>query len=116
MSDLQRFVYRLCPPRSTFPDDMTPEEAVVMREHVAYWTDLLERGVAVVFGPVAEPTGTYGLAVVEVADAAHADRIRQNDPIVRAGLGPVDVYPMRAAVVRPLAAAPAATEGDASTA
>ena len=113
MSDLQRFVYRLCPPRPTFPDDMTPDEAVVMREHVAYWTDLLDRGVAVVFGPVTEPTGTFGLAVAEVADAEHADQLRQNDPLSRAGLGPVEVYPMRAAVVRPLPAGAAGTEGDA---
>ncbi|MGZ4547524.1 MAG: YciI family protein [Blastococcus sp.] len=102
MSDPRFFVYRLRPPRPTFPDDITPDEAAVMREHVAYWTDLLHRGVAVVFGPVAEPTGTFGLAVVEVADAEHADRLRRDDPVSRAGLGSIEMHPMRTAIVRPL--------------
>jgi hypothetical protein len=31
---------------------MTPPEANAMKEHVAYWTDLLGKGKAIAFGPV----------------------------------------------------------------
>jgi len=50
-------VIRLLPPRPTFALDMTAEEAAMMAEHVAYWGGLLERGVAIVFGPVGDPKG-----------------------------------------------------------
>ena len=35
------YVCRLIPPRPSFVQDMTAEEAGVMQAHVAYWTDLL---------------------------------------------------------------------------
>jgi uncharacterized protein YciI len=81
---------------------MTADEAATMREHVAYWSDLLDRGIAVVFGPVDDPAGGWGLAVAEVTDAEHADRVRRDDPVVRAGLGTIELHPMRAAFARPL--------------
>lgn len=102
MSSTQHVVYRLHPPRPTFPADMTDTEAATMRAHIEYWSDLLDRGTAVVFGPVADPTGEWGLAVAEVVDAEHADRIRQDDPVTRAGLATIEMYPMRAAFARPL--------------
>ena len=55
----QRFLYRLNPPRSTFMRDMTAKEAGIMARHVAYWTGLLEAGVAIAFGPVADPAGSF---------------------------------------------------------
>jgi hypothetical protein len=41
---------------------MTAEEASIMQEHVAYWTENLRQGVAIVFGPGADPQGPWGLA------------------------------------------------------
>jgi hypothetical protein len=58
-------VHRLTPPRPSFAVDMSEAEAGIMAQHFGYWQSLLEDGVAVVCGPVADPTGVWGMAVVE---------------------------------------------------
>jgi uncharacterized protein len=40
---------------------MTPAEAKLMQEHSAYWHDLMKKGLVIVFGPVSDPKGTYGI-------------------------------------------------------
>lgn len=78
------FFCRLLPPRPTFAQDMTAGEAAVIMEHVAYWDKHLHIGTAIVFGPVADPKGAWGLGVVRVADEA-AVRVfeakRPGDPV-----------------------------------
>ena len=96
------YVFRLIAPRPTFVEDMTDEERVTMAEHAAYWRGLLDEGVAVVFGPVLDPAGPYGLAVVEVDGPEHVERVIAADPAVRAGLK-TEVHPMLSAVARPFA-------------
>ena len=49
---------------------MSEAEAAIMGQHAAYWQGQTERGTAIVFGPVADPAGAWGLAVVD------ADRSR----------------------------------------
>jgi uncharacterized protein YciI len=44
---------------------MSEEEQAVMGHHIAYWQQLAERGTALVLGPVSDPAGAWGLAVVE---------------------------------------------------
>jgi hypothetical protein len=34
---MSHFLYKLIPPRSTFPGDMTEAEGAIMQEHFAYW-------------------------------------------------------------------------------
>ena len=96
------FAFRLIAPRPTFVQDMTDEERATMAEHAAYWRGLLDQGVAVVFGPVLDPAGPYGLAVVEADDPEHVERIIAADPAARSGLR-TEVHPMPGAVVRPFA-------------
>lgn len=103
MTDIQHFLYKLIPPRPTFAFDQTPHEAEVMSQHITYWRGLLDQGIAVVFGPVLEPSGGWGLAVLEVENAEQAEQLRLDDPVVRAGIAAVEVHPMLSAVVRPLA-------------
>ncbi|GAA2760781.1 YciI family protein [Actinopolymorpha rutila] len=93
------FLYRFVP-RPDFPTTMTEAEAAVMHEHVAYWQDLADKGTAVVFGPVADPVGFWGVAVVEAETPDQVQAIRAGDPVVVAGLGPVDVHPMPDAILR----------------
>jgi hypothetical protein len=69
-----------------------------------HWTGLLAEGTAVVFGPVLDPAGPYGLVVIEVADAEQVDRITAADPAIRGGLR-AEVHPMTSPVVRPFRAA-----------
>ncbi len=94
------FHFRLNPPRTTFPKDMTAQERDAMQAHFAYWGKLSGAGTAVVYGPVDDPAGTWGLAVVRVADEAAAKTLVENDPIIQAGLGfHYDVAPLVQALV-----------------
>lgn len=100
MSEKNVFAYKLIPPRPSFHFDMTATEATVMAEHASYWTKLRDQGVAAAFGPVLDPAGAWGLAVVEVASEAEVHQIRDNDPAVRTRTGTVQIYPMPDAVLR----------------
>src|ERR1700674_1412576 len=65
---MQLFLFRLNSPRPTFAQDMTDTERAAMLKHVAYWRELLDEGTAIVFGPVADPKGTWGVGIVRVED------------------------------------------------
>lgn len=95
------FMCKLIPPRPTFARDMTEAEAALMRDHGAYRRDLASRKVAVVFGPVSDPEGAWGLAVVETTDEAEARSLGLHDPTITRGVGfRFEVYPMPQAVLR----------------
>jgi hypothetical protein len=81
------YLYKLNPPRPTFPAQMTPEEGAAMQAHFGYWTDQMKRGAALVVGPVDDPQGTYGIAVLNVPNEVEARRICANDPVLTAKLG-----------------------------
>ena len=95
------FFYKLIPPRPTFPLNMTEEEAAIMQEHFAYWSGLIGEGKAVAYGPVMDPKGTYGIAVVEIEDETTAQIIAGNDPAIKsnAGFG-FELHQMPDAIVR----------------
>ena len=95
------FVFRLLGPRPTFPGDMTPEEADAMARHGEYWRELTRAGTAVAFGPVLDPAGVYGLAVVRADDETAAQAIADADPVMRAAIGfRVEIAPMMALVTK----------------
>ena len=81
------FLYRLLPPRPSFPSDITPAEAQLMRQHAQYWHQQLERGSVIVFGPVADPKGSYGIAVLQLASDDDAQVLASGDPVIKAGVG-----------------------------
>ncbi|HZP34451.1 MAG TPA: YciI family protein [Candidatus Acidoferrales bacterium] len=80
----RHFLIKLIPPRPSFAQDMTAQERQLMQEHVAYWTKLAETGVALLFGPVADPAGSYGIGIVEVEEEHVAD-LTGNDPVTTSG-------------------------------
>ena|SRR5713101_27285 len=88
------FLFKLVSPRPTFPGDMTDQERKVMLEHVSRWKDLTNRGVAIAFGPVLDPKGVWGVAIIEVTDEAEARRIAMEDPMTKASLSRIEIYPM----------------------
>ncbi|MDF1506443.1 YciI family protein [Roseisolibacter sp. H3M3-2] len=100
MSDAQFFVYKLISPRPTFPMDMTDAERAAMGAHGAYWRELLDARRAVVYGPVMDPAGVWGLAVVEARSADEVRAIGGADPAVTSGVASFDVFPMMNATVR----------------
>ncbi len=92
------FLYRLIAPRPTFNNDMSPDEAAIMGQHVAYWQHLADRGTAVVFGPVADPAGPWGLAIVQADSEEEVQTLRLDDPARQLDGARFEVYAMPGAI------------------
>ena len=98
---MRHFFFKLIPPRTTFPGDMTPVEAKFMQEHADYWRALVAKDLAIVLGPVMDPAGAYGIGVICADADAQARAMAENDPVVRAQLGfRVELHPMPSVIVR----------------
>ena len=97
---MPHFFLRLVPPRPTFAEGMTPEEAAVMEKHAAYLSGLVDKGPGVAFGPVFDPAGAWGLGIVEAADEAEARAFTDADPVVIAGIARYEIVPMRLSFAR----------------
>src|SRR5437660_2206022 len=95
------FVFRLKAPRPNFALDMTDEEREVMGRHAAYWQPLVESGRMVVFGPILDSTGSWGLGVVEADDEEEIRAVAAGDPAVTTGTASVEMGTMLAGFVRP---------------
>jgi uncharacterized protein YciI len=95
MSEQLHFLCRLVPGRPDFMQTMSAEERAVMQAHVAYWTDKVGTGNALLFGPVADPAGGYGIGVIRVASMVEMEALRDADPAMRANIGfRYEVLPM----------------------
>jgi uncharacterized protein YciI len=94
------FVFRLISPRPTFVHDMTDEERAIMVRHAAYWQPYLDSGQMVVFGPILDDTGSWGLGVVEADDEQALRAFADNDPVVTTGTGKIELGRMLAGFVR----------------
>ena len=92
--DKKHFFLKLIPRRPTFPQDMNEEERNIMQRHIAYWNGFLEQGKVIVFGPVMDPNGTYGMGVVEAENEEEVKNLTSNDPA--ATINRYEIYPMRA--------------------
>jgi len=90
------FFLKLNPPRHAFMQDMTDEEKSVMQKHVAYWAPFIENGIVIVLGPVMDPKGGYGVAVVAVDSEEQLNQIVADDPAN--GMNSYEIYPMRAVI------------------
>lgn len=90
------FMLTSTPPRKTFHQDMTVEERDIMLKHIAYWTDKQNQGIALVFGPVLNPSAPHGLAIIEVETEAQVPKLIEEDPAVISGIMTTKFYPMKA--------------------
>jgi len=95
------YVFRLQAPRPTFALDMTDAEREIMGAHAAYWRPLIESGQMVIFGPVLDSTGSWGLGVVEAEDEEELRTFAAGDPVVTSGTGSIEIGKMLAGFVRP---------------
>jgi uncharacterized protein YciI len=106
MTTMQHFFVKLIAPRPSFAMDMSADERAVMAEHFAYWKAKLDSGEVIVFGPVMDPKGPFGLGVVAAPDEAAARTFADSDPAIKSKRGFVcEIYSMRA-VTRETATAP----------
>jgi uncharacterized protein YciI len=86
------FLFRLIPPRADFAQTMTPAEQHAMAGHRDYWQQLLHDGQVVVYGPVADPEGVWGMGVLRAVSRAQALDLGHNDPSVVAGVNTFEVF------------------------
>ena len=99
---MSHFLCRLRPPRPTFLADMSSDEALTMRRHREYWTPRVETGVVIAMGPVADPAGAYGIAIIEAKSEAALEAMLKSDPAILSKAGfSYEVFPMPAIAVRP---------------
>jgi uncharacterized protein len=98
---MSTFVFRLKAPRPNFAQDMTDGEREIMGRHAAYWQRFIDSGRMVVFGPVLDGTGSWGLGVVEAEDEDELRAFAAGDPAVTSGTAELEVGKMLAGFVRP---------------
>lgn len=92
------FMLKSTPPRTTFHQDMTEDERNIMQEHISYWMDKQNQGIALVFGPVLNPLAPHGLAIIEVENEEQVPKFITEDPAVVAGIMSTEFYPMKAII------------------
>lgn len=92
--DKKYFVVKLNPSRPDFAQTMTGEERDIMLQHVAYWKPYLDTGTMLIFGPVLDPKGAYGLGIVAVKDEAELRSLIDRDPASR--INEYEYHPMLA--------------------
>lgn len=91
---MPHFMFKLIAPRPTFAMDMNEEEKKLMQQHAIFWNDLLAKGTALIYGPVLDPRGAFGLAIIEANSKGDAQAICENDPTIKAELNTYELYPM----------------------
>ncbi len=100
LARVSTFVFRLKAPRPTFALDMTDAEREIMGQHAAHWRPLVDSGQMVVFGPVLDSAGSWGLGVVESDDEAELREFAARDPVVTTGTAEIEIGTMLAGFVR----------------
>ena len=99
---MPHFLCKLIPPRPTFISDMTLDELLIMRSHREYWTPHVEKGVVIAMGPVDDPSGGYGVAIIEAPSLAALEAMQAADPAIASERGfAYENFPMRGIAVRP---------------
>jgi uncharacterized protein len=90
------FALKLIPNRPSFSQDMTDAERAIMLQHIAYWRGHMSNGFVLVFGPVLDPAGTYGLGIVVVDTEDQVKEFIDNDPASQ--INRYEYFPMMAVV------------------
>ena len=94
---MPHFFLKLVAPRPTFAMDMNDAEKAMMQQHFLYWKGRQDKGEVVVFGPVMDPAGSYGMGVIEAADDTAARAFAAGDPAMKANCGfTCEIHSMRA--------------------
>ncbi len=76
-----------------------------MGRHGAYWQPYIESGQMVIFGPVLDDNGSWGLGVVEAEDEEELRAFAAGDPAVTTGTAKIEMGTLMQGFVRPRAPA-----------
>ncbi len=88
------YFFKLMGPRPDFAMTMTSQERELMEQHAAYCAQLHEKGWILNYGPVFAPSGSFGFAVLKMADADEVEAFAKADPSIAAGMNRYEFYPM----------------------
>ena len=72
-----------------------------MGRHAAHWRPYVDSGQMVVFGPVLDDTGSWGLGVIETEDEDELRAFAARDPVVMSRTADMEIGKMLAGFVRP---------------
>ena len=101
MPEARYFLCKLIPPRPNFATTLTPGEREIMQAHAGYWTNQLQLGKAIAFGPVADPKGDWGVGIVAAPDQSAVEVLRDGDPAILSALGfYYEILPMLGLIAR----------------
>ena len=101
LARMTTFVLRLQASRPSFALDMSDEEREIMGRHAAHWQPMIDSGRMVVFGPVLDSTGSWGVGVVEADDEEELQAFAAGDPAVTSGTAHLELGRMLTGFVRP---------------
>ena len=90
------FALHLLPCRPDFAFTMSEEERIIMQQHVGYWMDYMSKGKIMVFGPVMDPKGPYGLGILAVEEEKEIEDFIAGDPA--SSINRYEYFPMNAIV------------------
>jgi uncharacterized protein YciI len=90
------FAIKLLPSRADFAQTMTDAERDIMQQHIIYWKKYMAEGVMLVFGPVLDPNGVYGLGIIAVDSEDQVNGLLNNDPASK--INKYEYHPMLAVV------------------
>jgi uncharacterized protein YciI len=79
---MPHYLCRLTPPRPDFMANMTSDELALMRAHVEYWRPYVEVGRVAAMGPVADPDGEWGVAIIEAEAVGEVEALQARDPVI----------------------------------
>ena len=74
------FVVKLISEQLKNPAQFSEEDKVIMQKHSLFWKNLMEGGNVLVYGPVLDPNGAYGLGIVTAEDKEVVYQMLSGDP------------------------------------
>jgi uncharacterized protein YciI len=79
---------------------MTSAEREIMDRHAAHWQPYIDSGQMVIFGPILDDSGSWGLGVVEADNEEELRAFAARDPAVTSGTTEMELGKMLAGFVR----------------
>ncbi|MGV2164957.1 YciI family protein [Agrobacterium sp. 16-172Ci] len=91
---MKAYLTKWIPPRPDFLQTITDEEKALFHQHGDWQTELRKTRQIVAHGPVVDPIGPYGVALWEIEDDVDIAALTAEDPIMKAGIGRYEHFPM----------------------
>jgi len=91
---MKAYLTKWIPPRLDFLATISDDEKAIFQQHSDWQIELRKAGQIVAHGPVIDPAGIYGVALWEIDEAADIEALTAQDPIVVAGVGHYEHFPM----------------------